>query len=801
MSEDLSDQKDYNSIQSDLKIRSLHELARNGQFEGLREILDSGTVDVNSLCRTEGLEPLTPLSCAVKNGDVKCIDLLLEYGAELNPSTELDRHARKHPLVCAAECRVQEVIKHLVSKGANVKLAFAVLSNLYDTELCRTLDVRVDLELSEISILELQETPPNLEALSELVDPEVLCASNSPIDMALDLEEACLVAARVCQEHATAFIQLSKQCQTFAKDFLGCCQVASDVEVLMCMKNADNTFARALKYNEKEFLTQPWIHVVCNKQWMGELGSHCSFIKFIVACLKVLLTPILIPFYFIYGVTVGNLSKLNKFIQLLGTPALCFFSFVLSHILFFVILLRICIENTRQEPSSMEKLSWVWLLGKLLADSLKYYKVLRLTSFKVSVFRVVFDIIYLGFFFSLFVLRVYTGSLQTSSTTLTLIFTGDLMYAVGALLHILQFMYILQVTRFLGPLLVSMRYILSPLVKVTISPLSPSYCNNLSCSPLAKVTISPLRYFLWELVRFLAILLILNLSFSIAITKIFSAYTTYEKHVKMSFEEGFHHFTKIATTLFWATFALVDLNAFTDYKSHILASLVIGVYILLSCGLLLMLLVAMINHQYSKAKRRFEMEWRFLSAKLTHEFSLQHPTIIPFNLISLPVSLLAQALVRAFGDNSKLVLFSGKDQVVEPHLVYYIQSKVTLNPDCEEERQNLIQSLVTSYLTQKSWPGINISRRPRVCREDEDPEGADAQSMTSSPTGVVDPTLVVERMSCHLEKQDHAISELRRTNAEIALKLDILLKRVRADSSPSQPPPPPPPLVPTSSES
>lgn len=47
------------------------------------------------------------------------------------------------------------------------------------------------------SILELQETPPNFEALRELIEPEVLCASSSPIDIALDLEQACLVAALI----------------------------------------------------------------------------------------------------------------------------------------------------------------------------------------------------------------------------------------------------------------------------------------------------------------------------------------------------------------------------------------------------------------------------------------------------------------------------------------------------------------------------------------------------------------------------------------------------------------------------
>lgn len=512
-----------------------------------------------------------------------------------------------------------------------MKLAFAVLSNINDNELYRTLNVKVDLELSEISILELQETPPNFEALQELVEAEVLCACNSPIDMALDLEEACLVAARISTEHAEMYEQLAKQCQAFAKDFLACCQVPSDAELLLSMKNADNTFGRALMYNEKEFLTQPWIQVVCEKQWLGELdGLQTSFWTCFAAVIKVLLAPLLVPSWLIYGLIVGNLQHLNKLIQLIGSPCLCFFSFVTSHIIFFVVLMFICTDKTQQHLTIAEKIAYLWMLGKLLSDCIKYYKVLRLTSFKVSVLRGVFDCFYILFFAILFGIRMYTSKINQGHVSL-LVFVADVLYAVGSILHILQLVYVLQITRFLGPILVSM------------------------------------RHFIWELLRFLVILIIMNISFSIAITKIFNAYglfTTNGDAATPNLTNSFIHFLKISTTLFWASFGLVDLNYFDDYRSHMMACLLIAIYVILSCGLLMMLLFAMINYQFTKAKKRFETEWKFLSVKLTHEFSLLHPSIIPFNLISLPISLVTQALVRVFGDDSsKLSLFGGKDQV------------------------------------------------------------------------------------------------------------------------------------------
>lgn len=44
----------------------------------------------------------------------------------------------------------REVIKYVISKGGDIKLAFAVLSNTNHPSLYHTLGVRVDMELSEI---------------------------------------------------------------------------------------------------------------------------------------------------------------------------------------------------------------------------------------------------------------------------------------------------------------------------------------------------------------------------------------------------------------------------------------------------------------------------------------------------------------------------------------------------------------------------------------------------------------------------------------------------------------------------
>ena len=510
-----------------------------------------------------------------------------------------------------------------------MKLAFAILCNLNHPRLYDTLNVKVNLELSEISILEMQETPPNFEALRELLEPEVLCSCDSPIDMALDLEQACLVCASISAEHESTYRQLAKQCQTFAIDFLACCQVASDVELLLSIKNAENTFGLALSYNQKEFLTQPWIQIICAKQWKGEIEDCKNMFYIIGAVIKSFLAPILVPLYILHAMVINNFHHLYKLIQLISSPCLCFLAYVVSNIIFFILLMLMCVQKTPTYPSTAERFAYVWLLGKAFSDFLKYYKVMRLKSFKVSSIRATFDISYILFFGCLFCVRVYTKHASDNCHE-NLIFAADVFFAIGTMFHSLHLVYVLQVTKFLGPLLVAM------------------------------------KFFLWELLKFTCLLTISILTFSISITKIFYSYDVFsnkDKQAKLS--DKFRDFISVSTNLFWSTFGLLNLEDpnLISYRTNVIVDVLLALYILFTSGMLVILLFAMINYQYTKTKKMFQVEWKYLYAKLTHEFSLTHPSIIPLNLVSLPLCILVQTMVRTFGDQSKQGLFGGKDKV------------------------------------------------------------------------------------------------------------------------------------------
>lgn len=90
----------------------LHEAAKNGDIEDVRELLDAG-IDVNSL-NSEGA---TPLHWAAFKGHVDVAKLLVKRGAKVNALTEKG----STPLRLATTHKQQAMIRYLKSRGGRVE--------------------------------------------------------------------------------------------------------------------------------------------------------------------------------------------------------------------------------------------------------------------------------------------------------------------------------------------------------------------------------------------------------------------------------------------------------------------------------------------------------------------------------------------------------------------------------------------------------------------------------------------------------------------------------------------------------
>ena len=90
----------------------LHDAAKNGDIEEVRELLDAG-IDVNSL-NSEGA---TPLHWAAFKGHVEVAKLLVKRGAKVNALTKKG----STPLRLATTHKQQDMIRYLKSRGGYVQ--------------------------------------------------------------------------------------------------------------------------------------------------------------------------------------------------------------------------------------------------------------------------------------------------------------------------------------------------------------------------------------------------------------------------------------------------------------------------------------------------------------------------------------------------------------------------------------------------------------------------------------------------------------------------------------------------------
>ena len=68
--------------------------------------------------------PVTPLTVAVRNGNLDCVKVLLKYGADIEERGDFMHNYKIHksctPLFIAATCGNDEILRFLVENGANV---------------------------------------------------------------------------------------------------------------------------------------------------------------------------------------------------------------------------------------------------------------------------------------------------------------------------------------------------------------------------------------------------------------------------------------------------------------------------------------------------------------------------------------------------------------------------------------------------------------------------------------------------------------------------------------------------------
>lgn len=401
------------------------------------------------------------------------------------------------------------------------------------------------------------------------------------------------------QERYAEYMELAEQSSQLAVDLLSQCADLWDVRRLLSARN--RILSHALAHEQKNFVAHPLTQEYLKELWLGSYKGTFGW-AWLRLCLYYFASPVLLVAYFVAFLlrerTSLRYSKLGDLMHLCSTPFFKFLGSSLSFVAFLALLVMAANETSQAEPTRLELVLLFWVVSLILAELREAYQTPRhvyLTSLWNLLDALIFTI-----FTVLIVLRlvVYFDPQQQ-----TLLHTANLIFAANSALCFIRLLNILQALRLLGPLQLSLAWILRD----------------------AGV--------------FLAILVIFLLSFTVAMAK---SFTSLGAGAEVAAE--FSSVASTAHTLFWSLFGFRDLEALDAAGANasstlVVAQLFFATYMVLVFILLLNLLIALMSATFARIHANSDVEWKFQRARLIRDFCGYPSTPPPLNLLAEPVLL------------------------------------------------------------------------------------------------------------------------------------------------------------------
>lgn len=159
-----------------------------------------------------------------------------------------------------------------------------------------------------------------------------------------------------------------------------------------------------------------------------------------------------------------------------------------------------------------------------------------------------------------------------------------------------------------------------------------------------------IRDLMYDLVRFLVILLIFMVGFTAHLTAVYRPMYGEDKEEHKVQETSFGFFFCFEL-LFFSLFGLTEMNSLEPLgkhpnATHFIAKATFGIYNVITIIVLINLLIAMMSDTYQRIQRQSDTEWKFGRAKLIRNMKRSTTTPSPLNLITKLMSYL-RVLYRA----------------------------------------------------------------------------------------------------------------------------------------------------------
>ncbi|XP_057680770.1 short transient receptor potential channel 1 isoform X5 [Corythoichthys intestinalis] len=434
--------------------------------------------------------------------------------------------------------------------------------------------------------------------------------------------------------------ELAKQCKMFAKDLLAQARNSRELEVILNhTSNEDSVDKRglleermnlsrlklAIKYNQKEFVSQSNCQQFLNTVWFGETASYRrkhTCLKIATVLSVAMLWPLLSVCYL--------LVPRSRVGQIIHTPFVKFIIHSASYFTFLLLLNLYSLVYNEDKKNTMgpalemiDYLLILWIMGMVWSDvkRLWYEGLEDFLDESRNQLSFVMNSLYLA----TFALKIVANSKfnnvgeteRKKWDAFHPILVAEGLFAFANVLSYLRLFFMYTTSSILGPLQISMGQMLQ------------------------------------EFGKFLGLFLLVLFSFTIGLTQLYGKdQKDPEKNppsdcqgifCQQQSNDAFHTFMGTCYALFWYIFSLAHVALFvtrisyTEELRSFVGALIIGTYNIVVVIVLTKLLVAMLHKSFRQIANHEDKEWKFARAKLWLSYFDDKCTMPPpFNILPSP---------------------------------------------------------------------------------------------------------------------------------------------------------------------
>ncbi|CAL8109852.1 unnamed protein product [Orchesella dallaii] len=630
---------------------------------GLTVSIENENYELIQLLLEEGVKVKDALLHAIKEEYVEAVELLLEWEEQHHESgtpyswEAADRDTATFtpditPLILAAHKNNYEIIKILLDRGASLPLPHDVKCGC---DVCVTASSEDSLRYSRARI----------NAYRALASPSLIClSSKDPFLTAFELSWELRRLAKVEAEFRADYNELRAQCQDFATTLLGHARTSVELQTLLNHQATKTRVADegwepgekqglerlklAIKYKQKKFVAHPSVQQLLAAMWYEGLpGFRRKTLS--AQLMDVAQLGAMFPMY-CFNYMINPESEKGKFLKKPFVKFICHSS---SYVTFLTLLAaasqrvefvildffgndwmhEILEEWERKERGALPGVvetaiiiyiqGWIWAeIKSLWSDGLVEYisDLWNVVDFITNTLYVTWVVLRATAVFCV-MRESWEGKdpyyPRESWDDFDPMLLSEGMFGAAMIFSFLKLVHIFSINPHLGPLQISLGRMIVDILKF---------------------------FFIYTLVLF---------AFGCGLNQLLWYYADLEKSKCYSLENNqpnydagdscfiwrrFANLFETSQSLFWASFGLVELDAFelTGIKSftRFWGLLMFGSYSVINVIVLLNMLIAMMSTSYQIISERSDTEWKFARSKLWISYFDEGGTVpAPFNVI------------------------------------------------------------------------------------------------------------------------------------------------------------------------